>query len=249
VNSYDMHSEWGRSPQDIRHRFNVGAQIRLPYGVTTTTQVNWSSSRPYSITTGKDDNFDTTINDRPTYAALCGSPLLAYVNGVNCSNPSNDVITRNIANGPGQFNVQMNFQKTFRLKGGERTPANRAGNGGGANGVNNFAEPQRGGGGGGNFPGGFNGGGGNQNGGDFNGQRGNNPNFNGGNRGGNNRGNNGNFNQNNNGRSVTFNMQIQNLLNNTQLNPYSGTMTSPFFGKSSSARNPRQIEAGLRFNF
>jgi hypothetical protein len=248
VNSYDMHSEWGRSPQDTRHRFNTGMQLRLPYGVTTTTQVNWSSSRPYNLTTGKDDNFDTTINDRPTYAALCGSPLIAYINGVNCSNPSNDVITRNIANGPGQFNVQMNFQKTFRLKGGERTPANRAGNGGGANGVNNFAEPQRGGGGGG-FPGGGGDFGGNRNGGgDFNGQRGNNPNFNGGNRG--NRGNNnGNFNQNNNGRTVTFNMQIQNLLNNTQLNQYSGTMTSPFFGKASSARNARQIEAGLRFNF
>ena len=57
------------------------------------------------------------------------------------------------------------------------------------------------------------------------------------------------FNQNNNGRSITFNIQVQNLLNNTQLNPYSGTMTSPFFGKASSARNPRQIETGLRFNF
>src|SRR5262249_45746859 len=46
VNSYDMHSEWGRSPQDTRHRFNTGAQIRMPYGVNMTTQVNWSSSRP-----------------------------------------------------------------------------------------------------------------------------------------------------------------------------------------------------------
>jgi hypothetical protein len=244
VNSYDMHSEWGRSPQDMRHRFNTGIQVRLPHGITSTTQVNWNSSRPYSITTGKDDNFDSTINDRPTYAALCSSPLIAYVNGVNCSNPSNNTITRNIANGPGQFYVQMNFQKTFRLGGGERSPANRAGNGGGANGVNNFVEPQRGGGG---FNGGGGGdfGGGQRNGGDFNGQRGNR----GGDFGGNRGNNNGNFNQNNNGRSITFNIQVQNLLNNTQLNPYSGTMTSPFFGKASSARNPRQIETGLRFNF
>jgi hypothetical protein len=33
------------------------------------------------------------------------------------------------------------------------------------------------------------------------------------------------------------------------LNGYSGTMTSSFFGKASSAQRPRQIEAGLRFNF
>jgi len=44
-------------------------------------------------------------------------------------------------------------------------------------------------------------------------------------------------------------MQVQNLLNNTQLNSFSGTMTSPFFGKASSARNARQVEVGLRFNF
>jgi hypothetical protein len=114
------------------------------------------------------------------------------------------------------------------------------------NGGTNFVQPQRGGGGGG-FPGG---GGdiGGQRGGDFGGQRG------GGQRGGGypgggNRGPNGGFNQNQNNRTVTFQMQIQNLLNNIQLNGYSGTMTSPYFGKASNARNPRQIEAGLRFNF
>jgi hypothetical protein len=37
VNSYDMHSEWGRSPQDTRHRFNTGMQIRWPWSITTTT--------------------------------------------------------------------------------------------------------------------------------------------------------------------------------------------------------------------
>jgi len=247
VNSYDMHGEWGRSPQDTRHRFNTGMQIRLPWNVSTTTQVNWSSSRPFNITTGKDDNADFTINDRPTDTALCGSSLISLLQGFNCASPSGQVIGRNLGRGPGQFNVTMNFQKTVRLKSAERSnPANRAGNGG-LNGVNNFVEPQRGG--GGNFGGGGDfGGGGQRGGGDFGGgqggQRGNRGN--GGNRG--NQNGNGNFNQNN-GPTVTFQMQIQNLLNNTQLNGFSGTMTSPFFGRASNARNPRQIEAGLRFNF
>jgi hypothetical protein len=253
VNSYDMHSEWGRSPQDTRHRFNIGGQIRLPWGISTTTQVNWISSRPYNITTGRDDNADFTINDRPTDIALCN-----FLNGSNCDSLSGQMISRNTGKGPGLFNITMSFQKSVRLTGGEQSaPANRAGNSN-PTGVNNFVAPQRGGGGG--FPGGgFPGGGdfGGQRGGDFGGNRGDfggqrGPGDFGGNRGGGNRGGgnrNGNFNQNNNGRTVTFQMQIQNLLNHTQFNGYSGTITSPFFGRASNARNPRQIEVGLRFNF
>src|SRR5205823_12912953 len=96
----------------------------------------------------------------------------------------------------------MNIQKTVKLKGAEKsTPGTRAGNGS-PNAVNNFAEPQRGGGGfpgggGGSFPGGggnFPGGeGGQRGGGDFGGgQRGNRGN------GGNN---NGGFNNNQIGRA------------------------------------------------
>jgi hypothetical protein len=239
VNSYDMSSEWGRSPNDNRHRFNTGGQIQLPWGIRTTTQINWSSSRPYNITTGRDDNADFTINDRPTELALC-----QFLGGNNCSGLSSQMIGRNIGKGPGQFNIQTSFQKTVRLRGGEQGgPTNRAGNSG-LPGANNFAAPQRGGGGG--FPGG---------GGDFGGQRGGDGgqrgNFpGGGNRGnqGGNRGNNPNFNQNT-GATMTFTVQVQNLLNHTQYNGYSGTMTSSFFGKASNARNPRQIELGLRFNF
>jgi hypothetical protein len=274
INNYDFSTEWGRSPQDTRHRFNMFGQIRLPWGVSTTTQVNWSSSRPYNIVTGCDDNLDSTINDRPSKALLaaflaahssyarviCGTnldPITGLVidptilslldtrNSIANDPAANNLIARNIGNGPGQFNVQMSFNKTVRLKGNEpTTPTNRAGNNGG----NNFVEPQRGGGGGG-FPGGggdF--GGGQRGGGDFGGQRGGGNRGNRGNQGGNNN-NNRQFNQQNNGPTVTFNLQFQNLLNHTQLNGYSGTMTSPFFGKANNARNPRQIEAGLRLNF
>jgi hypothetical protein len=222
VNSYDMQGEWGRSPQDTRHRFNTGAQFRLPWNVSMMTQINWTSSRPYNITTGKDDNGDFTINDRPTYAALCASALSAGLGGFDCANPSDQVIGRNLGKGPGQFNVQMGLQKTIRLFGGEKSdPANRAGNNG-ATGAANFVPPQRGGGG---FPGG---GQGMPNGG----------------------GNRGPQNQNNGtGPTMTFQMQVSNLLNNTQFNNYSGTMTSQYFGRASNARNARQIEVGLRVNF
>jgi hypothetical protein len=42
---------------------------------------------------------------------------------------------------------------------------------------------------------------------------------------------------------------IRNVLNHTNFGNYSGVMTSPFFGRPTSARNPREIQVGLRFNF
>jgi len=213
ADNYNLRGEWGRSGQDTRHRFFTGTNFRLPWGVNVNTNVNWSSSRPYNITTGLDNNGDTVLNDRP------------------------EGVKRNSGKGPGLFNMNLGFQKTVVLKSPEKPtiPANN-----GANPfASSFAEPQRGGGGG--FPGG---------GGDFGGQRGN---FPGGQRGGGQRGQggrgpDGGFNQQR-GPSVTFRIQVQNVLNNQQLNSYSGVMTSPFFGKANSARNPRQVEAGLRFNF
>ena len=213
ADNYNLRGEWGRSGQDTRHRFFTGTNFRLPWGVNVNTNVNWSSSRPYNITTGLDNNGDTVLNDRP------------------------EGLKRNSGKGPGLFNMNLGFQKTVVLKSPEKPtiPANN-----GANPfASSFAEPQRGGGGG--FPGG---------GGDFGGQRGN---FPGGQRGGGQRGQggrgpDGGFNQQR-GPSVTFRIQVQNVLNNQQLNSYSGVMTSPFFGKANSARNPRQVEAGLRFNF
>jgi len=235
VNSYDMTAEWGRSGADTRHRFFTGAQFRVPWNVSMTTQINWRSKTPYNIVTGLDNNFDKVINDRPTDIALC-----QFIQGkavettVNCASPTGQIIGRNVGIGPNQFSVQLNMQKTVRLKGADKTPGNRAGNAS-PNGVNNFVEPQRGGGGGG-FPGGGGGG-------DFGGNRGGQA----GNRGGQQGGNRGN--QNTGGPTMTFQLNIQNLLNNVQYNNFSGTMTSQLFGKANNARQPRTVEAGIRFNF
>jgi hypothetical protein len=245
VNSYDMSSEWGRSGNDIRHRFFTGAQFRLPGTIQMTTQINWSSSRPYNIVTGLDNNQDKIINDRPTDTALCQAIQGKNIQTlVNCASSTGQVIGRNVGIGPGQFNVQLNVQKTVRLKGESKGPANRAGTSS-PTGVNNFLPPQRGGGGG-NFPGG---GGGNFPGGG--GQGGNQGNQ--GNQGGafgGQRGQNGNNNQPYTGPTMVIQLNAQNLLNNVQYANYSGTMTSSFFGRSNGvARSARIVEAGIRFNF
>jgi hypothetical protein len=129
--------------------FSGTVNARLPLGVFLTGSVAANSSRPYTITTGKDDNGDTQVNDRPP--------------GVK----------RFSANGPGFFSVDFNISKALFLgsgRGGVRTN------------VNVFAN-------------------------------------------------------------------MTNAFNHTNPGVPSGVMTSPNFGKSTSASSPREIEAGIRFQF
>jgi len=48
---------------------------------------------------------------------------------------------------------------------------------------------------------------------------------------------------------MTFSINVRNVLNNTQLQNYSGVLTSPFFGKANRAANGRIVAMNLRFNF
>ena len=152
-------------------------------------------------------------------------------NGDTVTNDRPAGVKRNTGVGPRQFNTNLNLTKTVNLKKTERP--NTASNTGGAN---PFLEPQRGGG----FPGGgFPGGG----------RPGGAPGGPGGQRGAGPGGQRGRPGQAPTGPTMAFVVNIQNVLNNQQLAQYSGVLTSPFFGRANSARNPRQIEVGMRFNF
>ncbi len=51
------------------------------------------------------------------------------------------------------------------------------------------------------------------------------------------------------GTNLNLFANMNNAFNRTNYGTPSGVMTSPYFGRSFNARNPREIEAGLRFNF
>ena len=51
------------------------------------------------------------------------------------------------------------------------------------------------------------------------------------------------------GKELTISLNVRNLLNHTNYARVSGVLTSPLFGLPLAARNPREIELGLRFNF
>ena len=70
VDSYDPDAEWGPSSQDIRHRLQTN--VFLPPIAGFRLSVNglvYQSGAPYNITTGRDDNHDLVINDRPLDAS------------------------------------------------------------------------------------------------------------------------------------------------------------------------------------
>ena len=65
ANSLDPDAEWGPSLQDIRHRLNFNFNMPFVFGMRASFNGNAQSAAPYNITTGRDDNLDGVVNDRP----------------------------------------------------------------------------------------------------------------------------------------------------------------------------------------
>jgi hypothetical protein len=92
ANSYDLSGEWSRADFDERHRFNLLGTIKAGEWFNLGLALSLTSGRPYSLTTGRDDNRDSVANDRPI--------------GVR----------RNTLQGPGAVTFDLRWSKTFPLK-------------------------------------------------------------------------------------------------------------------------------------
>jgi hypothetical protein len=86
-------ADWGPSAEDVRHRVFFVVNTPVGWGTRASINVSGSSARPYTITTGRDDNGDTVFNDRPA--------------GVG----------RNSARGAGQWNTNLRLSKSIGLGG------------------------------------------------------------------------------------------------------------------------------------
>jgi len=66
-NDFNQLGEEERGPSilDQRHRAVVSGAYRLPFGITAGIVSSFASARPYSATTGVDNNGDGVLNDRP----------------------------------------------------------------------------------------------------------------------------------------------------------------------------------------
>jgi hypothetical protein len=65
MDSYNLAIERGFSARDERHQFFFGALLALPGGLEASPMIYYNTGRPYNITTGFDDNNDSSITDRP----------------------------------------------------------------------------------------------------------------------------------------------------------------------------------------
>jgi hypothetical protein len=58
-------TEWGPSPGDRRHRFQIQLNSQALKNLNATLSLAGNTGTPYTITTGFDDNNDSIFNDRP----------------------------------------------------------------------------------------------------------------------------------------------------------------------------------------
>ncbi|MDX2149913.1 MAG: carboxypeptidase regulatory-like domain-containing protein [Bryobacteraceae bacterium] len=236
ADSYNLSSEWGSTMFDVRHRALVGGAVTGPWNLSLSPFVTFDSGMPFNITTGRDNNGDTTFNDRPAFAAAGTPGAIVTAWGIFNTNPGagDTIIPRNYGRGPRQFNVNLRLSRTWGFgKRGESGP--------GAN----WAPPGMGGGGrgpggpGGGPPPGMGGGGGRGPGGPG-----------------------GPFGDAATGKrfNLTLGVMARNIFNFVNLSAPVGNLSSPLFGESTSlaggfgpmggsASSNRRIDLQLRLSF
>ena len=148
--NYNIRADWTRSSFPV-HNVNTTVNAQMPLGIFLTGTMAANNGTSYTIVTGKDDNQDTAVNDRPVG------------------------LKRNSEMGEPVINFNFNVSKAFFFGSG-------GGNGSTRTNVNLFAN-------------------------------------------------------------------MTNAFNRPNYARPSGIMTSPNFGKSTSAGEPREIEVGMRFQF
>lgn len=116
ANPYDFTSEWGRSSNDIRHRFMLFGNVRAPWGISLNPFVIVASGAPFNITVGRDLNGDTLFTDRPAFASDLTKPGVMVTRfGAFDPNPTlgSQIIPRNFGRGPGSLIANLRVSKSF----------------------------------------------------------------------------------------------------------------------------------------
>jgi hypothetical protein len=118
----DIGFDYGRSSNDVRHRFFLLATANLPYGIQGSIFTIANAGAPYNITTGQDLNRDNQYNERPSVvdASLCtpGSTQY-YATRYGClnisPNPGERIIPYGSGRGPANFSANVRVSKNFGI--------------------------------------------------------------------------------------------------------------------------------------
>src|SRR5437667_7125917 len=165
ANPYDFTDEYGRTSNDVRHRFTLFGSFRAPWNISLSPMIIVSSGSPFNITIGRDLNGDTLVTERPAFASDLSKPGVVVTKfGAFDPNPTPGevIIPRNYGHGPGALISNLRVSRTFGFGGERRSTAQsqRQGNRGGGAGPRGGLGGLGGAGGGGGGPRGGRGGGG-----------------------------------------------------------------------------------------
>jgi hypothetical protein len=117
-NSFDTSADYGPGLDDTRATVFVGSNIILPWKVTMNAFLRATTGNRFNIITGRDTNGDAVFTERPALATDLSKPGVVVTSfGAFDPNPApgQEIIPRNFGRGPGFFNVNVRFSKTFNF--------------------------------------------------------------------------------------------------------------------------------------
>ena len=131
-NPFNIGADYGRAAFDIHHRASVGGTINLKYGVVLNPLLNFQSGAPFNITIPDDLLGSTQSNQRPSFATSSTPAADVYQSPLGPLNidpgPSEKRIPINYGSGPNNFVLNLRASKTFAL--GKMTSEHAATGGG-----------------------------------------------------------------------------------------------------------------------
>ena len=112
----DLQDEFGRSAKDLRNNLTLTGSLDAPWGLRLSPFIVASSGRPFNIVTGRYQDTDIPLTERPALAVDPSEPGVIFTRfGTFLLNPlpGESVIARNYAQGPPFFSLSFRLSKTF----------------------------------------------------------------------------------------------------------------------------------------
>ena len=115
--TYSSAGESARVDWLRRNNYSVLGNPNLPCELALSTQFDAESGAPYNVTTGTDNNGDSSFNDRPSYASASDTGAGVYSTrfGRITSNTVNGNVPRDIGTMSALIHLDSNLSRVFEL--------------------------------------------------------------------------------------------------------------------------------------
>jgi Carboxypeptidase regulatory-like domain len=118
--AYSEQGEFSRVDWETPNILFATGYVNLPLKLGLSPLLNMRNGRPYNITTGTDANGDSDFNDRPSFASAPGPGVYSTPVGLLTTNTVNGNVPRNLGTMPAQIHLDMNLNRAFTLKSGDK---------------------------------------------------------------------------------------------------------------------------------